>query len=515
MQDYQHLETGMASSPVWKVRVNHYRTVPIHDDISEDCNSRRSSSSHDDRPVSSALTNCKSQQEKGLGAHGVDNNYSDVWSKRIMDGAVKESVPSTANTGCDKRIAINISGTRFETYESTLARLPDSLLGSPIKKAPYYDSIHNEFYFDRNRHVFDSILFYYQSGGPAGGVLVKPDGIAEETFLEEVKFFELGIDAERKIGADVEAGKELGRGFEVVSADISYCETCSSKIRRLFETSKTKKASPLRRVIDVWTIFVTIFFIVLLCGKTLPSLREVFVLDQCCERYETNASVDFFWSFSEKFCISWFTLEYALRTFSATNKSLYLLSAQGIFDMLSFFPYVMTIIIQVVIPGTATIPLQRILVFLTFFSVFKLTRYSLGLQVLVKTIQTSLQELMLLLVCVAISLVLFSSVIYYCESTDDSTDFNSIPATFWFTIVTMTTVGYGDLAPVTVAGKIFSALCAVFGVCCVLAIPSTIIVTNFNFFYLKHKAKPKKPKRPKTRMTALQKWVTRFRSVAL
>ena len=511
----------MASSPVWKVRVNpngYRRVLASGDDISADCSSRRSSVSSGGSPLLCPLTNCEPQREKPLGAQGLNNNYRDVWSKRVKEG--KESfssliVASTDGTCCDKRITINISGTRFETFESTLARLPNSLLGSSIKKAPYYDPSHNEFYFDRNKHVFDSILFYYQSGGPVGGVLVKPDGIPEGTFLDEVKFFELGEDAERKIGADDETGRKLGRGFGAVSANISYCETCSSKIRMVFDTSQTTKACPLRRAIDVWMIFITIFFIILLCGKTLPSLREVFVLDQCCEPHEKNSSVGFFWSFSEKFCISWFTLEYALRALSATEKLLYLLSAQGIFDMLSFFPYVMTIIIQVMAPGTATIPFQRILMFLMFFSVFKLTRYSLGLQVLMKTIQTSLQELMLLLVCVGISLVLFSSVIYYCESSEDSTDFNSIPATFWFIIVTMTTVGYGDLAPVTVAGKVFSALCAVFGVCCVLAIPSTIIVTNFNFFYLKYKAKPKKPKRRNTRMTALQKWVTRFRSVAL
>ena len=517
----------MASSPVWKVRINpnHYRSVPAYgDDISEDCSSRRSSGSSDDSSLSFPLTNCKPQKRKTLGAQGLKNKYRDVWFKGVKVGAVKNVcssliVPSKADTCCDKRIIINISGTRFETFESTLARLPTSLLGSSIKKAPYYDPNLNEYYFDRNQHVFDSILFYYQSGGPVGGVLVKPDGIPEGTFLEEVKFFELGEDAERKIGAvigaDDETGRKLGRSFGAVSANISYCETCSSKIRMVFDTSQTRKASPLLRAIDLWMIFITIFFIILLCGKTLPSLREVFALDQCCEQYENNASVGFFWSFSEKFCISWFTLEYALRTLSATKKSLYLVSANGIFDLLSFFPYIMTIIIQVVVPGTATIPFQRILMFLMFFSVFKLTRYSLGLQVLMKTIQTSLQELMLLLVCVGISLVLFSSVIYYFESSEDSTDFNSIPATFWFTIVTMTTVGYGDLAPVTVAGKVFSALCAVFGVCCVLAIPSTIIVTNFNFFYLKYKAKPKKPKRPNSRTTALQKWVSRFRSVAL
>ena len=227
----------MASSPVWKVRVNPngYRSVLASgDDISADCSSRRSSVSSDGSPLLCPLTNCEPQRGKPLGAQGLNNNYRDVWSKRVKEG--KESfssliVPSTDGTCCDKRITINISGTRFETFESTLARLPNSLLGSSIKKAPYYDPSHNEFYFDRNKHVFDSILFYYQSGGPVGGVLVKPDGIPEGTFLDEVKFFELGEDAERKIGADDETGRKLGRGFGAVSANISYCETCSSKIR--------------------------------------------------------------------------------------------------------------------------------------------------------------------------------------------------------------------------------------------------------------------------------------------
>lgn len=178
-------------------------------------------------------------------------------------------------------------------------------------------------------------------------------------------------------------------------------------------------------------------------------------------------------------------------------------------------PYVIQTILRESIYETETIVLQRILVFLMFFSVFKLTRYSMGLQILLKTIHSSIRELTFLMVCVLISLVLFSSVVYYCETSDQSITFTSIPGTFWFIIVTMTTVGYGDMAPITVAGKIFSALCAVFGVCCVLAIPSTIIVTNFNYFYIRQKRKLRKPKRPKTRTTGLQKWVTRFRTVSL
>lgn len=502
----------MSSSPVWKVRVKYQPVSRNADELITDGESRRGSGSSDDTSISSTITNKEPKLERDLVEPAVNNNFAGYVCKGKLEGEGNEIPQSIV---CNNRITINVSGLRFETYERTLARLPDSLLGSPLKRAPYYDFIKDEYHFGRDRTVFDSILFYYQSGGRAGGVLVKPDGIPEGTFLKEVKFYELGEDAERKLGYNnVECSG--------ISVDSSRCERCSSRIRQLFETSKTSKASPFRRVIDVWAMFITIFFIALLCGKTTPSLKEVFVLDQCCDHNETDTllrrrEIEFFWSFSEKFCISWFTLEYALRTFSATNRTAYLISAQGIFDMLSFFPYLVMLIIQGVVSETETIPLQRILLFLTFFSLFKLTRYSLGLQILLKTIQTSLGELMLLLVCVAISLVLFSSVIYFCESTVQSTSFTSIPATFWFTIVTMTTVGYGDLVPVTVAGKIFSALCAVFGVCCVLAIPSTIIVTNFNFFYLKHKeiGKPKKQKRPKSRMSGLQKWVTRFRSVTL
>lgn len=110
---------------------------------------------------------------------------------------------------------------------------------------------------------------------------------------------------------------------------------------------------------------------------------------------------------------------------------------------------------------------------------------------------------MLLLVCVGISLVLFLFVIYYFESFEDFMDFNSILVMFWFIIVIMIIVGYGDLVFVMVVGKVFSVFCVVFGVCCVLVILLIIIVINFNFFYLKYKVKLKKLKRFNLRMIVL------------
>ena len=60
------------------------------------------------------------------------------------------------------RIVINVSGLRFETRTSTLDRFPDTLLGDARKRDRYYDRLRNEYFFDRDRTSFDSILYYYQ-----------------------------------------------------------------------------------------------------------------------------------------------------------------------------------------------------------------------------------------------------------------------------------------------------------------------------------------------------------------
>lgn len=130
---------------------------------------------------------------------------------------------------------------RFEIFESILVRLLIFLFGLLIKKVFYYDFSYNEYYFDRNKYVFDSILFYYQLGGVVGGVFVKLDGIFEGIFLEEVKFFELGEEVERKIGVvigvDDEIGRKFGCSFGVVLVNILYCEICLLKIRMVFDIS--------------------------------------------------------------------------------------------------------------------------------------------------------------------------------------------------------------------------------------------------------------------------------------
>ena len=81
-----------------------------------------------------------------------------------------------------------------------------------------------------------------------------------------------------------------------------------------------------------------------------------------------------------------------------------------------------------------------------------------------------------------VAMVIFSSVAYYAEAGEKDTKITSIPGAFWWAIVTMTTVGYGDVHPVGVWGKLVGTLCVIAGVL-TIALPVPVVVANFNNFY--------------------------------
>jgi len=90
--------------------------------------------------------------------------------------------------------------------------------------------------------------------------------------------------------------------------------------------------------------------------------------------------------------------------------------------------------------------------------------------------------------------VLFASLIYYWEKDAKDTKFKDIPNCFWWAVVTMTTVGYGDMAPTTTMGKFIGSICAVCGVL-MIALPVPVIVNNFSLYYSHAQARLKLPKK--------------------
>ena len=118
--------------------------------------------------------------------------------------------------------------------------------------------------------------------------------------------------------------------------------------------------------------------------------------------------------------------------------------------------------------------------------------------------RSNYKELGLVLLFLGMGSVMFASLVYVFESDDDNSHFKTMLDAYWWSIITMTTVGYGDVYPITGMGKVIASLCAIFGVL-VIGLPIPIIGNSFNNFYAREKRQKQKLKVDKLRFTINRK----------
>ena len=196
----------------------------------------------------------------------------------------------------------------------------------------------------------------------------------------------------------------------------------------------------------------------------------------------------------ESVCVAWFTLEFFLRLVFCPNKLAFAKQPMNWIDLGAVLPFYLELFLTG--SNIKTIVVLRVVRLIRVFRIFKLSRHSYGLQILGHTLKSSFSELFLLAFFLSIGVVIFSSVIYYAEKDVNDTKFKTIPHSFWWAVVTMTTLGYGDMVPKTPWGQLVGSLCAVCGVL-MIALPVPVIVSNFSLYYSHAKAKLNLPKRKK------------------
>ncbi|WP_225986396.1 ion transporter [Rufibacter sp. LB8] len=216
-------------------------------------------------------------------------------------------------------------------------------------------------------------------------------------------------------------------------------------------------------VVLLWTIMASVLTV------TLESVAEL-----------NNKYHDLF-LVAEWFFTICFTIEYILRIYSHPRPLVYLFSFYGLIDLLSVLP---TYLIWLV-PGYHYLVTIRILRLLRVFRILKLTAYIHNAQMLKKALAASMHKILVFILTVCILVLIFGTIIYVVEGGQNG--FTSIPKSIYWAIVTITTVGYGDITPSTALGQVISSVIMLMGYA-IIAVPTGIVTVELSKTSLAHDA---------------------------
>uniref|UniRef100_A0A3Q3AWH4 Potassium voltage-gated channel, Shaw-related subfamily, member 3a n=1 Tax=Kryptolebias marmoratus TaxID=37003 RepID=A0A3Q3AWH4_KRYMA len=417
------------------------------------------------------------------------------------------SCPSAVMTGSasdSEKIVINCGGIRHETYRSTLKTLPGTRLSWLTEPDAFsnfdYDPKSDEFFFDRHPATFAFILNYYRTGK-----LHCPSDVCGPLFEEELAFW--GIDE-----TDVEAccwmnyrqhrdAEEALDSFETPEPDAPEDDPAltggaDGDLKRLCMQEDGRRATWW----EVWQPRMWALF-----EDPYSSKYARVSVHSSVQNIVYEVVTDGWLTYVEGVCVIWFTIEVMLRVIFCPDKAEFFRSALNIIDFVAIVPFYLEVALSGLSSKTAkdVLSFLRVVRFVRILRIFKLTRHFVGLRVLGHTLRASTNEFLLLIIFLALGVLIFATMIYYAErigadpgdpTAAAHTDFKNIPIGFWWAVVTMTTLGYGDMFPKTWSGMLVGALCALAGVL-TIAMPVPVIVNNFGMYYSLAMAKQKLPKK--------------------
>ncbi|XP_062333288.1 potassium voltage-gated channel subfamily S member 2 [Osmerus eperlanus] len=420
---------------------------------------------------------------------------------------VQESFPGWVQDPEDPLVHVNVGGLKRSLCSSTLRKFPDTRLGrllaceseeAILQVCDDYDVQQREFYFDRNPGLFPYVLHFYQTGK-----LHIMEELCVFSFSQEIEYWginEYFLDSccsyryhDRKLESRHRSWDE---DSEVSSVDTSVDEI--SDLNRdmlhfqdvrfgqmkkcLWLTLENPGYSIPSKLFSLLSICVVLTSISTMCINSIPEYQN-FDADGKLLDDPTMQTL-------EVLCTCWFTAEVVTRMLLAPNRRKFFRHPLNMIDIVSVVPIYITLVFDLAAGGDSELGelgrLVQVLRLMRVFRVLKLARHSTGLRSLGATLRHSYREVGILLLYLAVGVSVFSGMAYTAEYEED-VGLDTIPACWWWGTVSMTTVGYGDVVPVTVAGKLAAGGC-ILGGTLVVALPITIIFNKFSHFYRKQKA---------------------------
>ncbi|KAL4623732.1 potassium voltage-gated channel subfamily G member 1-like [Arapaima gigas] len=403
---------------------------------------------------------------------------------------------------------INVGGLRYQLPWTTLEDFPLTRLGQLracsnfdeiMRVCDDYDVARNEFFFDRNPCAFRTILTFLRVG--------KLRALRETcalSFRDELLYWGIPEDClewccRRRYLQRIEECEELDQaeeeelleaegGLREPRAPGSWRSLCMRRLRDMVERPHSGLPGKIFACLSV--LFVTVTAINLSIS-TMPAMRAEEEAGKCSQMCYNIFIV-------ETVCVAWFSLEFTLRFIQDRSKLAFLRRPLNLIDVVAILPYYITLVVDGTSKGEKRIGsgstyldkvglVLRVLRALRILYVMRLARHSLGLQTLGLTARRCTREFGLLLLFLCVAIALYSPLLYLIENEAGGTrEFSSIPATYWWAVITMTTVGYGDMVPRSVPGQVV-ALSSILSGILLMAFPVTSIFHTFSRSYVELK----------------------------
>ncbi|XGW02247.1 hypothetical protein V3C99_014355 [Haemonchus contortus] len=383
------------------------------------------------------------------------------------------SVPSPSPT-----VVINVGGRRARLSLDMISRRLDSCRLSAFCRKSHIEKLTDcdayfehagEYYFERSPIIFEYIVDFFITGK-----LHRPMDICPIRLRYELDYWRIPIHFLSPCCMLEENNNHTKKRVEVSNHDSSCPPSSFEKVwmgpmrlqlYRMLENPRSSFAAKVFSIVSASFVLLSLLGLIL---SSMPELQD--------ENKEPHPVLQWL----ELCCMAYFTVEYLARFIVNPKKSKFVRSPLNVIDVLTILPFVIEAFneLQWMKNFRGAMLVVRVMRLARVARIFKLARYSTGLRAFGETMKKSAAELSMLGMFLITGIMLFSTAIYFFERDEPNSKFYSIPAACWWCVITMTTVGYGDLVPVTAGGKVVAAMASVCGII-VLAFPISMIIDKF------------------------------------